>query len=988
MYTPLNVKSNYSLLSSLLTIDDIIDYSVSANLSSAVLCDNSMFGMMEFYHKCKNKNIKPVIGLEVKLKDNFICLFAKDYNGYKSLIKLSTIQSEREVVVDDLKQFNKSLILVIPYKSISLKDEITLYFDDVYYGYSNKKEEEELLLDSNCVVFFKECLYKEKKDADLLNFIYRIRDGKTISDDISYDVDGKELNIHDVVLKSSDIGLINIEKIISSCNFSFPKSELLLPIFKLDKDVSADSYLYSLSLKGLSKRLGGNISKKYKDRLMYELSVIKEMGFANYFLVVYDFIFYAKRHNILIGPGRGSAAGSLVSYSIGITDIDPIKYDLLFERFLNPERVTMPDIDTDFPDDKRGEVIDYVIEKYGVKNVSGIVTFGTMGAKQVLRDVGRVMNVPIYKLDRACKFIPAFTHQTLNDIYKENKNFRAVINADNQLKKVYSTSLAFEGFPRHTSSHAAGIVMCEKPLDEVVPLVYNEGMYQTAFSMEFLEELGLLKMDFLGLKNLSLISNILNDIEKNYGKRINFSDIPLDDKKTIELFRKADTTGIFQFESTGMRNFLSRLKPDTFEDVFAAIALFRPGAAPNIDPYIRRKHGEEKITYLDPTLKEITKDTYGILIYQEQIMQVANIFAGYTLGEADILRRAMSKKKFDLLKSEEEKFIKRSIARGHDATLSKKIFDLILNFAGYGFNRSHSVAYSIIAYKMAYLKVRFSHEFYSNLLSNVIGIESKTYEYIMEARSRNIEVVKPDINISSRRYIVYDNKIYFPFSNIKSVGTVASAQIIKARGDMPFSDIYDAMSRLVVEHVGEKVIEALIYASCFDKFGYNRSTLIHNLSALVNYAKITVDIDPSLVMRPDIEEKSEFSDEFLLEKEKEIFGFYLSAHPAQKYRGEVKDAIFVEDIDKYFNKNVISLVLVDKIKTIKTKKGDSMSFVTGSDETGSADFTFFPDTWNEYNFIQRGDVLKVQGRVERRLNKYQIIVLNIRKLNEVKDEEG
>ncbi len=982
MYTPLNVKSNYSLLSSLLKIDDIIDYSVSNNLSSCVLCDNSMFGVMEFYHKCLDKKIKPVIGLEVCVLDNYIYLYAKDYDGYKSLIKLSTIQSEREVLVDDLVKFNKSLILVIPFKSLSIKEKLEDIFTDKYYGYSNKEEEATLLLDSKNIVYFKECLYKEKKDADLLDYLYRIRDGKTISDDISYDVSDKELYIKDVVKESSDIGLLNIEKIISSCNFSFPKACNLLPIFKLDKNISADSYLYSLALKGLSKRLGGNINKKYKDRLLYELSVIKEMGFANYFLVVYDFIFYAKRNNILIGPGRGSAAGSLVSFSIGITDIDPIKYNLLFERFLNPERVTMPDIDTDFPDDRRQEVIDYVVEKYGVKNVSGIVTFGTMGAKQVLRDVGRIFNVPIYKLDKACKFIAPFTHQSLDDIYKENKNFKMTIDSDNQLKRVYEVSKSFEGFPRHTSSHAAGIVMCCKPLDEVVPLVYNDGMYQTAFSMEYLEELGLLKMDFLGLKNLSLISNILNDIEKNYGKRINFSDIPLDDKKTILLFKNADTTGIFQFESTGMRNFLSKLKPDTFEDIFAAIALFRPGAAPNIDPYIRRKHGEEKVTYLDPSLEEITRDTYGILIYQEQIMQVANIFAGYSLGEADILRRAMSKKKFDLLKSEEERFIKRSIDKGHSAEQSKKIFDLILNFAGYGFNRSHSVAYSIIAYKMAYLKVRFKHEFYSNLLSNVIGVDSKTYEYIMEARSRDIDVVLPDINISSRKYVVRDNKIYFPFSNIKSVGTTISYQIVKARGDKDFVDIYDAMSRLVFERVGEKVIEALIYSGCFDRFNYNRSTLIYNLSALVNYAKITVDIDPSLVMKPDILEKEEFSDDFLLLKEKEIFGFYLSQHPSQKYRINNKEVILVKDIPKYFNKTIRNLVLVDKIKTIKTKKGDAMSFVSGSDETGSMDFIMFPDTWSKYSFIERGDIIKIEGRVERRLDKYQVIVNRIRKLEE------
>ncbi len=981
MFIPLNVKSNYSLLSSLLKIDDIIDYSLKNNLTSACLCDNSMFAVMEFYHKCLDNKLKPVIGFEVKYKEFYICLYAKDYEGYKSLCKISTIQNETEVTIDDLKKYNNSLIAIIPFASREIYEEVKEVYDDLYLGYSNKKEEQELLLDNQNIVFFKEVLYKEKNDSDMLDFIYRIRDGKTISDDISYDVLNKELYVKDLIKEFSSRGLSNLEKIVGRCNLEFPLAKLLLPIFKLDKNINADQYLSSLAVKGLNKRLNGNIPKKYSERLMYELGVIKEMGFANYFLVVYDFIFYAKKNNILIGPGRGSAAGSLVSFSIGITDIDPVRYNLLFERFLNPERVTMPDIDTDFPDNRRMEVIDYVIDKYGKKNVAGIITFGTLGAKQVLRDVGRVMNVPIYKLDRACNLIPTFTHHTLEQIKKENKRFATIINSDEQLKQVFNTSINFEGFPRHTSSHAAGIVMCEKQLDEVVPLVYNDGMYQTSFSMEYLEELGLLKMDFLGLKNLSLISNILNDVEKNYGKKISFSDIPLDDKKTLMLFAKADTTGIFQFESTGMRHFLSRLKPDSFEDIFAAIALFRPGAAPNIDPYIRRKHKEEKVTYLDPSLEKISKDTYGILIYQEQIMQVANIFAGYSLGEADILRRAMSKKKFDMLKNEEEKFIKKSLERGHSYELSKKIFDLILNFAGYGFNRAHSVAYSIIAYKMAYLKVRFKHEFYSNLLTNVIGVESKTQDYIMEAKSKEIDIVKPNINVSSKKYVVKDSKIYFPFSNIKSVGSVASNSIIKARGDKEFSDIYDAFSRLIIFKVPEKVIEALIYAGCFDIFGYSRSSLIYNLDALINYAKITVDIDPSLVMTPDIEIKEEYSDDFLLEKEKELFGFYLSQHPTTRFRQDNPEVIFVNEDKNYFNKSIRNIILVDRIKVIKTKKGDNMAFVSGSDETGMMDFTFFPNTWSKYDSLKKQDILKVEGRVERRLDKYQIIVLRVKKLN-------
>ena len=643
------------------------------------------------------------------------------------------------------------------------------------------------------------------------------------------------------------------------------------------------------------------------------------MGFANYFLVVYDFIKYAKKNKILVGPGRGSAAGSLVAYTLGITDIDPLKYDLLFERFLNPERKSMPDIDTDFPDDRRGEVIDYVIEKYGKKRVSGIVTFGTLSAKQVIRDVSRVLNIPPYKVDGLCKFIPGFTKEKLKDFYDKNAAFKSRIDSDTTLTNMYNIALKLEGFPRHTSSHAAGIVMSRVDLDEVVPLTIGDGMYLTSYSMEYLEELGLLKMDFLGLKNLTIINNIINDIKTETNEDIDFSKIPLDDKETLKIFETANTSGIFQFESTGMRNFLRRLKPNSFEDIFAAIALFRPGAAINIDSYIRRKHGEEKIEYLDKSLESVTKNTYGILIYQEQIMQVARIFANYTYGEADILRKAMSKKKVDLLKNEEEKFISKSIANGHSKDKAQEIFTLILNFAGYGFNRSHSVAYSIIAYKMAYLKCHYKTIFFANLLTNFIGSETKTHEYIMEAKANKIEVLKPTINESKNRYIAKGNKIIYPISNIKSIGTVVTKAIEEAKGDNEFTDIFDCVSRLHIKGIGKKTLEVLIYANVFKEFGYNRATLIYNLDNLFNYAELTKDIDPSLVAKPEIEFQNEYRNDYLLEKEKEVFGFYLSSHPTTLYKKDNPYCIPLNEVENNFSKKIDTLILVDKIKIINTK---------------------------------------------------------------------
>ncbi len=975
----MNVKSYYTLLSSMLSPDDIINYALENKKSYSFLSDTNMYGVMYFYKKCIDLKIKPIIGLNILLDDYNIYLYAKNYDGYKSLIKLSTIQNEKIVTIKDIEKYNNELICVVPFNCKEYFNDLSLIYSAIYLGYTNKDEEEISNSITSSVVFFRECLYLQDKDAEYLSYLYRIRDGKTISDNISYDTLGHELKIKNILDYTSSSGFNTIEEIANMCNLEFPKSKLLLPIYK--EEVDASLYLFELAKLGLNKRLNGIVSDEYKKRLSYELKIIDEMGFSNYFLVVYDFIRYAKKNNILVGPGRGSAAGSLVAYTLGITEIDPLKYDLLFERFLNPERKTMPDIDTDFPDDRREEVIQYVIDKYGKKNVAGIVTFGTLSSKQVLRDVARILNIPVYKTDTLTKLIPAMTKDKLMDIYEKNLNFKAKIDSDTSFTKLFKIALKFEGFPRHTSSHAAGIVMCSKELDEVIPLTVSDSMYLTSYSMEYLEDLGLLKMDFLGLRNLSILAHILDDIEKIYGKKINFNEIDLNDRKVLKIFESADTTGIFQFESSGMRSFLKRLKPSCFEDIFAAIALYRPSAAQNIEPYIRRKYGQEKVTYIDSSLEDILKNTYGIMVYQEQVMQVANVYAGYTLGEADILRRAMSKKKMSLLASEEEKFINKSRNNGHNDELSKKIFDLILKFALYGFNRSHSVAYSLIAYKLAYFKVYYKEVFYSNLLSNVIGYTTKMSEYIMEVKSRNIKVEKPDINISTKRYIVVDGIIYAPFSIISFVGGVSTDQIIDAREEGEFIDIYDAFSRLVLKGVSKRVFESLIYAQVFRRFNFKIRTLIENLDELYNYAILTKELDSSFVMKPVLKDDPEFSKDYLLEKEKELFGIYLTQHPVSSYLNESSDTIRLKDLQKYQNKRIKVLILVEKIKVIKTKKGENMAFITGSDETTNCEFTLFPQIYKMFPMIERGMIMKIDGKVEKRLADLQIIINNLVILN-------
>ena len=977
MIIPIYNKSNYTLLSSLLKIDDIISYAKKNNLPSISLTDSNMFGTMEFIHKCEKESIKPVIGLEVNLNDFTIVLYAKNYRGYQSLIKLSTIQSERIVDIEDLKKYNKDVIVVLPF---TYKDKFNLLgeiYVDLYLGFKTKEEEKESLIITKNIVFFRESLYLNKDDEEYLNYLYRIRDGKTITDEVEYDTKNHELNTTDINYIDNNI------KILDECNLSFPETENLLPIYECP---DPKKYLLELSKKGLSKRLNNEVTNEYKERLTYELNVINNMGFANYFLVVYDFIKYAKKNKILVGPGRGSAAGSLVAYSLGITDIDPLKYDLLFERFLNPERKTMPDIDVDFPDNKRDEVIAYVKSKYGEKRVSGIIAFGTLAAKQVIRDVSRVLNIPTYKVDSLTKYIKAFSRESLEDIYKKNNYFRAKIDSDTILQNMYKIASKLEGFPRHITQHAAGIVMSKVDLDEVVPLTKSDGIYLTSFDKDYLEELGLLKMDFLALKNLTIIDNIINDIKTIHNINIDFNKIPLDDKETLKIFEEGNTCGIFQFESSGMRNFLKRLKANSFDDIVAAIALYRPGAAVNIDSYIKRKHGEEKVTYLDPSLEKITKSTYGFLIYQEQIMQLANYYAGYTLGEADILRRAMSKKKLELLKKEEDKFIKKSMENHHPMDEAKKLFALVLNFAGYGFNKSHSVVYSVVAYKMAYLKAHYKTIFFSNLLTNVIGSATKTNEYIMECKSNNVEVLKPTINDSSSKYIVKDDKIIYPISNIKGIGAVVSDEIEKAKQEGPFTDIYDCFSRLYISGVGKKTLEDLIMADVFKEFGYNRATLIYNLDSLFNYAELTKDLDPDLVMRPEIEYQKDYSNEVLLEKEKELFGFYMSHHPTTFYKKDNPYCILLNEVDKNFNKTVDVLVLVEKIKVINTKKGDKMAFITGSDETTTKEFTIFPKVFKDFQELSKGDLIKIRGHVEKRLDEIQIIVEKIKYLKGDKDE--
>ena len=568
------------------------------------------------------------------------------------------------------------------------------------------------------------------------------------------------------------------DKIAQMCHVEMKFPKAILPKFKNRYGMSSEEFLRRLCHKGLEKRMQyQKIPSVYEQRLRYELDVIISMGYADYFLIVWDFIRFAKTQDIYIGPGRGSAAGSLVAYCLGITHADPIRYHLLFERFLNPERVSMPDIDTDFPDDRRDEVIAYVHDLYGEHHVSHIITFNTLAAKQVLRDVGKAMQVAPRQIDLLCKLVPNRPKVTLQDAYQERVKFKQMINSGEQMRKLFAIALQLEGLPRHSSLHAAGIILSNEDISNVCPLIdVDEGMCATQFTMEYLEELGLIKMDFLGLRNLTIIDEIVHQINAKE-KRLDIMHIPLDDAKTYQLIRSVDTVGVFQLESEGMKNLIRKMKPTCFEDIVATVALFRPGPMENIPRYLECRTHPEKVDYLHPDLKSILENTYGVMIYQEQVMQIAQTMAGFSLGKADNLRKAISKKKGKELQSLREDFVEGAKQKGYEESLAIRVYELIMKFANYGFNRSHSVAYGMIAYQMAYLKANAPLYFFTALLNSVIGSETKTSEYVFEARKRHIEILLPSVNQSSNQYEIEGNALRFPLVGIKGIGNAVSNEM-------------------------------------------------------------------------------------------------------------------------------------------------------------------------------------------------------------------
>lgn len=960
MYTPLYIKTDNSLLSSLINIDELIKYALKNNISSLSITDNNMYGVIEFYNKCIINNIKPIIGLELTIENKKIILYCIDNNGYKNLIKLSTINSEKTIDYDNLKKYSASLICIVLYKDMDIYETLEKIYEKIYIGYKNEFEYEKI--QNTNKVYINQICYLNEFDDIYLKYLTAIKNSQLIENVENVLINNNLILEKDLLKLNFD--LTNNYEITKMCNIKIEHEDNLIPKFKCPDSLDSYTYLKKLCIDGLKKIFGNTVNKIYVDRLKKELEIINKMGFCNYFLIVWDYVKYAKENSILVGPGRGSAASSLVAYVLNITTIDPIKYNLLFERFLNPERITMPDIDIDFEYRYRDAMVKYVISKYGIKNVAPIITFGTLGAKQAIRDVARTMSIELKMVDNLCKMIDS--NLTLLENYNKNSKIKNYISINEELKNLYKVATKIEGLKRHTSIHAAGVVMCDKPLDEIIPLDKSHNdFYVTGYSMEYLESLGLLKMDFLALKNLTLIKDTIDELN------INFDDIPINDKKAINIFTKANTIGIFQFESEGMINFIKKLKPDNVEDVIASLALFRPGPMNNIDSYIKRKKGIEKIDYIHDDLYDILKDTYGIIIYQEQIMLIASRMASYTLGEADVLRRAMSKKKESILINEKEKFITRSIANGYDEKIATKVYELILKFASYGFNRAHSVSYAMISIKMAYLKANYSLVFMKNLLNMVIGNSIKTNEYIYECKKLNVELTKPDINISEDKYIQKNGKLFFPLNLIKNIGVGAVELILKERHKKQFDDIFDFINRCYGKIVNRQVIESLIYSGAFDSLNYNKRTLIYNLDVIINYGEIGSLLQDEL--KPIIEEKEEFKQEELMQYELDMFGFYITTHPITKYKIKYNN-LSINEIENEINKDVELVLLVNKVKENTTKKNEKMCFINAMDEVSNIDLVLFPKVYEKNQNINRLDVIHLFGRVEKRFDKVQIIV--------------
>lgn len=1033
-FTHLQVKSGYSLMDSTITIEKLVNKAAELEFKAIALTDEEvLYGTIPFYKACVKRGIKPIIGMVIRVLDiaektERCILLAKSNQGYKELLKISTYiqqNGQKGIEISELKTFTEDLICILPISGSTLINHLEQSSHEVAFSYINQwqqlfsKEnfflgiqEHVLVGESNLdqtiqsfqlkydipLVAIQDVLYLNEDDWQAYEYLQAIKDDRsykrmpTMSEFRDRHLRASH-EMEKIWLKKYPEALKMTQVIADKCNVTFDFNKRWLPAFPVPSAQDAHHFLEEMCFEKVKEKYP-QVEKEVSERLAYELDIIKKMQFSDYFLIVADFIHYAKQKGILVGPGRGSAAGSIVAYVLGITDVDPIHYDLIFERFLNPERVTMPDIDVDFSDHRRDEVIDYVNHKYGKEHVAQIITFGTFGTRSVLRALFKAMQIDEKDADFILREIPRNTHQSITFSVKSSEHLKDYVMQSEKLKLLFKIAAKLEGLPRHISTHAAGVVMSDQSLIEHVPLTSSSHTANlTQYAMNDLESLGLLKMDFLGLRNLTFLEHIMESIQYHTSEQIELSALPQNDKKAFKLLQEGKTNGIFQLESAGMKNVLRQLRPTSFEDIVAVNALYRPGPMETIPSYIKRKHGEEAVTFLHPDLAPILRPTYGVLIYQEQIMQIAYKFAGFSLGKADILRRAVSKKDEKLMAEQREHFINGCLENGYDQEVAKEIFTWIVKFSNYGFNKSHAVAYSKISYQLAYLKAHYPTHFFKTLLSAVVNQNEKINLYSKEAKELGIMILPPTINASYGGYTVEKNAIRMGLLSISGIGHQIVKEITSVRKKRPFTSLFDFCLRVSLQIINRRIIETLILAGTFDETNPNRASLLASIDQAMDQGELFGGVNHQSSLLPNrfgINEAyaqiEDFSQLKKLADEKNLIGMYVSAHPLKPYRRNLTLEGYITLSQSYGlvnQKNAKAIVIIQAIKQIRTKRGDPMAFLTIGDETGDIDAVVFPELYRRVGRrLNEEMMVYITGKIEQRNNKIQWIINDIEACDE------
>jgi len=1030
-YVSLHLHTEYSLLDGAIRIEDLIKQAKEFKMPAIAMTDHgNLFGAVDFYRQCTHAGIKPIIGCEIYVapRSRFdktqssedehssfhLILLARDDAGYRNLLTLASKASlegfyyKPRIDMDLLEQYSGGLIGL----SACLKGEVPYYLqrgmvdkareralaykhilgpENYYFEIQANGLPEQAEVNKQLIALGKElhiglvatndCHYLKKDDAKAHEVLLCIQTGKTLRD-----VTRMKFSTNEFYLKSpqemietfKDVpeAIRNSIVIAERCNVILQHKNLL-PQYKPETGEDTEAFLFRLAHEGLALKIGKDAPQNYQDRLNSELSMIRKMGFTSYFLIVWDFIHHAKSKGIPVGPGRGSAAGSLVSYCLDITEIDPIKYKLLFERFLNPERVSMPDIDVDFCQDRRQEVINYVTQKYGAEYVAQIITFGTMKAKAAIRDVGRAMDIPYAEVDRIAKLIPHDPKITIESALAAEPQLKQAYDTDEGMKELLNIAMRLEGLNRHASTHAAGVVISPEPITNYAPLYRNpsDESIVTQFEMKALEKVGLLKFDFLGLKTLTVIEKTLKYIKQSKDA-LDLAIIPIDDQPTYELLSSGQTAGVFQLESEGMRDILIRMQPNRFEDLIALVALYRPGPMQWIDDFIKRKKGETKVTYMMPQLKEILDETYGIILYQEQVMLIANRIANFSMGQADVLRKAMGKKNIEEMEKQKEVFIKGAIENNFTEKKAARLFDVMAPFALYGFNKSHSAAYAFIAYQTAYLKAHYPVEFMAATLTLDMSDTDKIVKSINECRKMKIEMLPPDINLSGREFRVIGNSIRFGLEAVKGVGGAAIELVLEVReAGGPFTSVADLIKRADTRKVNKKVLEGLVKAGAFDSLGITRAAAMESVADLLNGSgKSLKNANQVSMFGDDLPDSSsvgaEWDEAELLNNEKEALGFYITGHPLTKYDTLLSRLKAKKTSDLEHAPDKAEVLIGGILRTVRKKNvkssGELMAYVTLEDDEGSVEVIVFPTLYKSvFGLLKKDAVVLVKGSIDK-----------------------